>query len=189
MSLDKKSADAFLLRKPLKAGANAFSYHDDDSPYNRSAKEPLTLGLLEECIRQMINTREPLPHSVSEQILEDIGLLKTSNEARVLRKSKGQPKLDPKKEFMQHQVVSYVENSIRSKLDPDPLRTIEEQLCIGRETYKYYKSKCPDYIIEMDEFPFADESLIIPKEEYEFSRLCPLLKLKIEYLRKYFMRS
>lgn len=165
------------------------SYDDDNCPYNRASKEPLTLDLLLECIDQMEITRKPLPRSVSEQIREEIGLLQSSCNGQIFVREKGSPRLDPKRHFIQNEVVSYVENARKYKFDLAPLKTIKEQLGIKRSTYYVFRKRCPDYWVGMDEPPTSGKPENMSEKDYMIYLLKNPMKRKLEYLKGYFKKT
>lgn len=161
-----------------------------NSAYNRSKREPLNLDLLELCFRQMRVTGKPLPDTVTEQIIEDIRLLKSHREATMFRHEKKTPTLDPRKISIQIEVVSYVESVKKHNLDSRPLAEILADLGVPKSTYYSWRAGpyLPYLIVYEPQVGLRDlESNKDYKEKIDQFRL--LMEKKREHIKAHFRKT
>ena len=113
-----------------------------DSPYNRSytPRYASDLDLVYECLRQMLFTNEPLPKMLTLELMMEIELLKSNREGNVFRRGKN-PTTHPVELTWHSYVIVYVDQAKKRGFDDNPIKTIKEELGIGKSTYYDWKKE------------------------------------------------
>jgi len=122
------------------------------TPYNESYEHPVGLGLLHSCLMQMALTNKPLPRHLTELLVDDVALLISHRDGKLLRREKKRKGDHPDAAFFHEDVVYYVMVAKAVGFDDDPMKTIKDELGIGRSTYYKWASKAvlPHFLMKTE---------------------------------------